>query len=122
MLANHFKSFSTSLKSRYVRFFQGLRKSKSKEVQLLSELVGRDASSTTGKNLIMLEKETGLSPWTATPGQVSNALSDIVKPVPQQDEWRLGCLGNLLIRRYNLKIQSLDTSETSYLIDSLCIN
>ena len=90
MLASQFKSFSTSLKARYVQFFHGLRTSKSNKVQLLAELVGREASSTTGKNLVMLERETGRSPWSTTPAQVSNALSNIVTPVAQLDEWRLG--------------------------------
>ena len=122
ILASQFKSFSTSIKSRYIRFFDGLRKSNSTEVQLLAELVGRDASSTTGKNLVMLERETGLNPWSTTPGQVKDALAAIVKPVPQQDEWRLGCLQKLLVQRYNLKRQALDTEDISTLIDSLCIN
>ena len=70
----------------------------------------------------MLEKEIGLSPWTTMPGQVSNALAAIVTPVPQQDEWRLDCLRKLLIQRYNLKKQALDTEELLGLINSICIN
>ena len=99
-----------------------MRQSKSQEVQLLAELVGRDASSTTGKNFVLLERETGLNPWVATPGQVKDALAANIKPMPQQDEWRLGCLQQLLVQRYELKRKALDTEELSSLIDSLCIN
>ena len=67
MLAKDFRSFSTNIKTRYLKFFRNLRKSKSEEVRVLSELVGRDKGSTTGKNLAMLEQEIWLNLWSTSP-------------------------------------------------------
>ena len=122
MLAAGFRHLSTDIKSRYVKYFQGLLKCKSEQVRVLAELVGRDAGSTTGKNLIMLERETGLNPWSSPSWKVSNALSTKLTPVPPQDGWRLQCLHKLLIQRYDLKMKAQDTKYISKLIDSLCIN
>ena len=122
LLAATFRSFATSIKSKYVKFFQNLLTSKIQEVRLSSELVGRDASSTTGKNLIMLEQETGVSPWSSSPKEVSDILSAIVTPVPQQDHWRLPYLQKLLTERYKLKAEAQDTQDISFIIDNLCVN
>ena len=105
-----------------MKYFQSLLKSKSEQVRVLAELVGRDAMSTTGNNLVMLERETGLNPWTTSPQRVSAALTDNISPIPQQDTWRLQCLQKLLVQRYKLKIEAQDTRQISNLIDSLCIN
>ena len=122
MLAEGLRSLSTNIKSRYVKYFQSLLKSKSEQVRLLAALVGRDAMSTTGKNLIMLQRETGLNPWVVSARQVSNVLAAKVTPVPQQDSWRLQCLKKLLTQRYQLKMEAQDTKQISKLISSLCIN
>ena len=122
LLAATFCSFAMSIKSKYVKFFQNLLTSKSKEVRLLSELVGRDASSTTGRNLIMLEQETGVSSWSSSPRQVSDILSAVVTPVPEQDEWRLPYLQKLLTERYKLNAEAKDTQDISFIIDNLCVN
>ena len=119
LLAVGISSLSTVIKSRYVKYFQSLLKSKSEQVRLLAELVGRDAMSTTGNNLVMLERETGLNPWTTTSQRVSAALTANISPFPQQDTWRLQ---KLLVQRYKLKIEAQDTRQISNLIDSLCIN
>ena len=106
LLAGGFRHLSVDIKSRYVKYFQGLIKCKSQEVRILAELVGRDAMSTTGKNLIMLERETGLSPWSATSREVSDVLATKITPVPPQDGWRLQCLSSSgTISKHRLKIQ-----------------
>ena len=121
-LAKDFKSFSTTIKTRYVKFFRSLRKSKSEEVRVLSELVGRDMGPTTGKNIAMLERETGLSPWTELPVKFSQKLAALKTQIPEQDLWRLEFLSKLLSERYNLSKQLIDTKYVSSLINSLCIN
>ena len=78
-------------------------------MRVLAELVGRDAMSTTGNNLVMLERETGLNPWDTSSRRVSAALTANISPVPQQDTWRLQCLQKLLVQRYKLKIEAQDT-------------
>ena len=105
-----------------MKFFRSLRKSKSEEVRVLSELVGRDMGSTTGKNIAMLERETGLSPWTELPVKFSQKLAALKTQIPEQDLWRLEFLSKLLRERYNLSKQLIDTKYVSSLINSLCIN
>ena len=106
LLAGGFRHLSVDIKSRYVKYFQGLLKCKIQEVRILAELVGRDAMSTTGKNLIMLERETGLSPWSAISREVSDVLATKITPVPPQDGWRLQCLSSSgTISKHRLKIQ-----------------
>ena len=122
LLAVGFKSFSTQIKSRYVNFFQRLRVSRSDEVRLLAELTGRDASSTTGRNLSNIRLETGLDPWNASSYQISDKLSSMVTVVPPQDSWRLPYLEKLLQQKKEMEAKSLDTAEISLLINSLCIN
>ena len=122
MLASSFRTLETGIKARYVKFFQSLLKSRSTEVRILSELVGRDAMSTTGRNISMLARETGFNPWCSSPKMISDTLSASVAPVPPQDEWRLPYLAKLLQQRYLLKSQALDTKAITKLIDSLCIN
>ena len=122
LLAVGFKSFSIRIKSSYVNFFKRLLESRSEEVRLLAELTSRDATSTTGRNLRNIRLETGLDPWISSSHQVSEKLSEMTKPVPQQDVWRLPYLQKLLIQRYKMKIQALDTEDITGLINSLCIN
>ena len=88
----------------------------------MAEMAGRDAMSTTGKNLLMLRQETGLNPWEATPRQFSDKLSSVVTDVPPQDEWRLQYLGKLLVQRYNMGVGAEETKIISNLIDSRCVN
>ena len=122
MLAQSFRNFSTIIKSRFVKFFDKLRKSKSEEVRILSELVGRDMGSTTGKNLALLERETGMNPWSSPSWKVSAKLDSMKAPVPVQDIWRLDYLGKLLRERYRLSKELQQTKQIDALIESLCIN
>ena len=110
------------IKSRYVKFFHSLRKSKSEEVRILSEIVGRDMGSVTGKNLAMMERETGLNPWSTSSSEIGRHLFANKTPIPEQDTWRLEYLGKLLHERYTLTNQLIDTKHVSSLIDAICIN
>ena len=51
-----------------------LRKSKSPEVQVVANLAGRCARSTTGSNLMQIERETMLDPWTTPSWKICAAV------------------------------------------------
>ena len=75
---------------RYVNFFHSLRKSASKEVQVLSRLLSRNIQSVTGKNLNYIAESSGLNPWTVTQARLKAALvAEEVIQVPLQDRWRV---------------------------------
>ena len=114
---NHF-SFEEQLLTRYVNFFQKLLKSKASPVKLLVNVVARDIRSTTGKNLQLIERKTGLNPWTTNANLVKEALKR--PPVPNEDMWRLPLLDKFLIRRKEQEVQLEDTRAIDELIDSLC--
>ena len=103
---------------RYVKFFHKLRKSNSAPVKFLANVVARDIRSTTGKNLHLIESESGLDPWTASEESVREALKRT--PVPAQDMWRLPLLCQYLMKRQEMEVLMEDTEYISILINSLC--
>ena len=108
--------------SRYVKFFQSLIRSKSKEVRLIAELAAKDKSSTTGKNLAKMRQETGLNPWVTSPFEVRLKLHEADVKVPVSDEWRLPYLQKLLEQRHELELELLDTKEIDKFINIICSN
>ena len=74
--------------------------------------------STTGKNLQLIERETGLNPWTTNATLVKESLKR--PPVPNEDMWRLPLLDKFLTRRKEQEVQLEDTRAIDDLIDSLC--
>ena len=117
LAANHF-SFKEQLLIRYVKFFHKLLKSKAEPVQILANVVARDIRSTTGKNLLLIERETSLDPWIANGHHVKESLHRT--PVPAEDMWRLPLLNQFLTRRQELEALLEDTKVINDLIDSLC--
>ena len=91
-------------------------------MNIFSELVDRDMGSTTGKNLALLERETGMNLWLSPSWKVSAELDSLKAPVPFQDIWRLDYLGKLLRERYRLSKEVEQTKQIDTLIESLCIN
>ena len=114
---NH-QSTKNQLMSRYVNFFKSLLKSKSDEVKILSNIVARDVRSVTGKNLRLIETETGLDPWKSSPSDIREKLP--MKIVPEQDSWRIPLLCKLLYQRQEMKANCEKIDQISNLIDSLC--
>ena len=104
----------------YIEFFSKLRESASWEVRLLSEIVARDAQSVTGRNLLNIEAEFKINPWSRN--VQSFKLVDIRNPLPEVDDWRVAVLGNLLQRRREMDACGENSSEVSSLIHSLCSN
>ena len=101
LLAVNHSSLREQLLVRYVRFFQKLQKSKSSPVQLLVNIVARDIRSTTGRNLSLIQTETGLDPWKTSAHQVNEALRR--ESVPDEDNWRLPLLCQFLTRREEME-------------------
>ena len=103
--------------SRYVKFFHSLRSSASKEVQTLSRYLARDVQSVTGRNLRLIHDLSHQNPWTATLGQIRQALiSSETVEVPIVDRWRLPYLCSLLAQRRETRILALENEE-KYLND-----
>ena len=111
-------SIKRQLLSRYVKFFKGLLKSKSREVQILSNIVARDVRSVTGRNLRLLETETGLDPWKATSIDIRDNIP--ISQIPNHDVWRIPLLCRLLYQRQEMATNCENTDQISDLIDSLC--
>ena len=115
---NHF-SFREQLLVRYVKFFGKLKNSKSAPVKILANIVARDIRSTTGKNLHLIEEESGLDPWTSSEQSIRESLAR--QPVPPEDEWRLPLLCKYLMTRREMEALLENTDNITDLIDSLCV-
>ena len=118
LLAANLFSAKQQLAGRYVNYVHGLLNSKSPEVKTVVNMVGRCARSNTGKNLMNLERETGIDPWRNKGWKVR----DMVKrcEVPQKDKWRLNYLGKLIKARNEMKEMGEHFEEIISLIESLC--
>ena len=93
-------------------------RSTSPEVAIVSNMVARCARSTTGKNLINIERETGLDLWTSQSWKVRAAVKR--KEVPDGEGWRIQYLGKLLDARMDMSTRCEDPEEINTIIDSLC--
>ena len=109
----------------FFKFFHSLRTSVCHEVQVMSRYLERDIQSVNEKNLLYIQEATGLSPWTASKGAVTDALvAGEVVGVPPQDRWRLPYLCSLLRQRreaYQLALED-EESRLTTLFDSLEAN
>ena len=106
------------LAGRYINFFQKLLSSLSPEVRIVASMVARCARSTTGKNLMYIERETNLDPWTAKAWRVREHIKRA--EVPMGEGWRLQYLAKLLEARKELETSCQNVEEINLLIDSLC--
>ena len=120
LLASEFTSIRTKIISRYVKFFQNLLRSASKEVRLIAQLAAQDRSSTTGSNLAKIRAETNLNPWNSSAFHVKEVLLDGEPKVPEQDLWRLPYLSKLMEERHSREMELLNKKEIDHLIDTLC--
>ena len=118
VLSSGIPSVRKKLLGQYLGFFQKLLRSESPEIRMLANLVGRDAGSVTGSNLINLEDEFGLDPWSSSSSQVAAQYSCYA--VPAADGWRLPLLVKLLDQRRDMETMNEKTKTISELIDSLC--
>ena len=113
----------TDVLLRYSKFFQSLRSSTSKEVATMANLVSRDVQTTTGANLRLIKRETGLSAWSTGQDKLKDALvRHEIAPVEEREKWRIPFLNKLLIQKQELFYLGEDIDNISELINSLCIN
>ena len=117
-------SVRVDILAKYVGFYRSLRNSPSPEVSFMAYLVGRDRRTVTGRNLCLVQDETGLNPWLESPAKVKKVLANVKVEIPAGDYWRLGYLGTLLEQRQAAYYSGcMDEEErVNELIDSLCIN
>ena len=109
--------------TRYIKFVKGLMTSPSMEVAVMCGVARQDIRTTTGANLDLIRRETGLNMEVARTGQVREKLAKQAT-VPEEDIWRMRYLARLLSERGEAYYKSEDEEVTrlSGLIDSLCIN
>ena len=119
LLACGFPSIRQQVLTRYVKFFRSLLSSPSKEVAVVSRIVGSDASTNTGKNLLNMFLETKLKPMSSP---LHLFYESILKPadIPTSDTWRLNLLSKYLKIRQDQLISCEDTSYIDTLISCLC--
>ena len=84
-------------------FLTRLRKSASWEVRVMAELEVRDATSVTGRNVMMFKRELGTDPRTMTPRQTRELVRAAEKPIHPEEEWKLDMLEEMLEERKQLK-------------------
>ena len=117
LLVSQFFTVKQQLVGRFVNFVKQLFNSSSPEVCVVANMVARCARSTTGRNLLSIERETGLDPWTTPAWRVRHAVPR--SEVPPVQGWRLQYLRKLLYARMELETRCEDVEEVSSLIDSL---
>ena len=126
VLSPGLSSARTDILVRYAKFFTSLRRSTSREVAMLANLVSRDISTTTGANLRYIEDSSGLSPWETSQEKLREAIIEKeTVTVQDMDKWRIPLLDKLLATRQNMEYMGEEENEVSRmtdLIDSLCIN
>ena len=118
MLAAEFHTVKQQLLSRFVNFVKKLLTSSSPEVCMVVNMVARCARSTTRKNLLNIEREVHLDPWTTPGWKIKEAVARA--EVPAMEGWRIQYLGKLLDARREMDDNCDDTEEISSLIDNLC--
>ena len=89
-------------------------------------LVGRDLRTVTGRNLRLLQTESGLDPWVQTPATIKKVLREKEDSlgIPPGNEWRVPYLALLLEQKQTAHYGAMEreVERLSELIDSLCIN
>ena len=88
----------------------------------MAELEVRDATSVTGRNVLMFKKELGTDPRTLTPRQTRDLVRAAEKPVHPEEEWKLDMLSEMLEERKQLKAEgkSEELELLQFYCDSLC--
>ena len=118
LLAKNFQTLRNQIYSRYSRFFQSLLNSSSKEVSFLANVVSRDCQSVTARNIKLVDKAAGLSPWDYSTTRIKAGLEKL--PVPENNDWRFPLLLKMLEYRRSEENKLHNTDNLTQMIDSLC--
>ena len=94
-------------------------KSLSKEVAVKSRIVGQDAVTTIGNNLLSLSIVTGLNAKAAPISKIKEAL-EVKMMVPEADSWRLPLVSKYIQIRNEQKTACENTDYIDDLLSSLC--
>ena len=97
VLAPEFLPVKTELMSRYINFYKNISTSDCFELCLLAKIASKDVRSTTKRNLSLIEQETSLDPFVASPQEVKSSVK--LCEVPRNQDWRFNLLQNLLNER-----------------------
>ena len=117
-LARNFVSLKKQVYSRFIKFFQNLFCSSSKEVRHLDRILSRDARSTLYRNIQHVQEISGMSPWDFANWRILEKVENAA--VPPNNEWRMTMLMKLLSIRLQKSALLEDTSQLTQMIDSLC--
>ena len=118
-LSCDFKSLRTQCIARYVNFLKSLFECKSKEVAVLSRMVANNVSTITGRNILNIKLETGISPVKTTSKLLEYILNMQEKSVDIK-EWDSWLLEKYLDIRNDLRSKGENTEYIDSLIVSLC--
>ena len=89
----------------------------------MANLAARDIQTTTGRNLRLVERASGLSAWEASGDSLKDAIKTLeTVKVELVNKWRIPLLDKLLSQRQELVYCGEDTEVISDQINSLCIN
>ena len=117
-LATKFVSLKKQIYSRFVKFFQQLFCSSSREVRHLARILARDARTTLFKNIQHIKELSGLSPWDFSNWRILVKIENAT--VPPNNEWRMSMLMKLLNTRLQKSSKLEETKNLTLMIDSLC--
>ena len=120
LLATEFRTVRQQVMSRYAGFYQSLLNSPSREVAIVSRMVGRNVSTNTGSNLFNISKEFNMDIHRTTPFKLKMSILSSTSQVPSMDQWRLPLLSQYLQIREGLELLCEDTSYIQELINNLC--
>ena len=118
LLAGGLPSLRSSVLACYGNFYHGVRNSSALAVRTLACIAAADVRSSTGSNLLNIEKESGFAPQTQR-WKARAATLEYRRPVPAMDRWRIPCLQKFLAQRYQMNVLGEDVSEVDDLILSL---
>ena len=109
----------TFLSGRFVKFGKSLTSSKKSSIRYLSSLCQDDNRTLLGRTLGKIASECGVEASALDPSLVKRSL--LYFPVPEDQQWRVPLLWELLDTRSNLlTIENLTSDQLSSLIDNIC--
>ena len=79
--------------------------------------IEEDKKSATGRNLYIIERETGMDPLSVTPQMVKTC--PILAEIPKLDMWRIPLLNSYLEKKKNKEESFQNTEEINILINTL---
>ena len=118
-LSGSIPSIRIQILGRYMKFYQSLLTSRSKEVAVVSRLVGRDAQTVTGLNLLNIQLETKQTQY-AESHRVKKVLYEKYFENNSDEQWKIFLLLKYLRLRDEIQSSGDEASFIDDLIYSLC--